>query len=411
MCDITVNALFSVYEQLKNRYPLQLTTTRALDDGFSIDCPILIGQAHDRILWLYEDDGMFVLDVMDVGKTKGTHWHPSDITEALNDITEFMDGKSDYDLAPFPVHPALDFILDTDCGGDCDDMMALAYLVYAQRNLNVRIKAVTQCNSCPGGPDLLRTFFEHLHRPVPPIGGPVGDAKSYDNYCTAVLNRFGDGEIRSYPDAVTVLRRALVESENAVLCAIGPMNNIAALLQSHPDEISPLDGVSLMREKCAKLVVMAGGFIPGEDGRNIPEWNALVDIAATQAMVKLCPVPIIFLPFETGLDMLTGGPMMDKYGEDTPLSYAYVHYADTREIGGRHSWDPATLVYAVEGCRDFFTESPRGTVIVDGEGRTTLTEDPNGLHSYLTLNAERPVETQRYRIAQYIDSTSLAAHL
>ena len=411
MFDITANNLLTVYEQLKDRYPLQLTTTRALDDGFSIDCPILVGQAHGQIIRLYEDGVHFVLDVMNAEKTAGTHWHPLDVSEAANDISEFMEGMSDYKLDPFPVHPAIDFILDTDCGGDCDDMMALAYLVYAQRNLNVRIKAVTQCNACPGGPDLLRTFFEHLGRPIPPIGGPVGKAVDADNYCTSVLNRFGDGEIRTYPDAVTVLRRALVESENAVLCAIGPMNNIAALLQSKGDEISPLDGVSLVREKCAKVVLMAGGFVPGEDGKNIPEWNALCDVPATQALVRLCPVPLVFLPFETGLDMLTGGPMMDKYGETTPLSYAYVHYADTREIGGRHSWDPATLVYAVEGCRDFFTESPRGTVTVDNEGRTILIEDPNGLHSYLTLNAEWPVETQRYRIARYIDSTSLAAHL
>lgn len=305
----------------------------------------------------------------------------------------------------------LDFILDTDAGGDCDDMMALAYLAYAQRHLNVRIRAVTNSNACPGGPDLIRVFFEQLGQPVPMLGGPVGNAQSYDNYCTSVLNRFG-GSVREYPDAVTVLRRALAESENAVLCAIGPMNNIAALLESQPDEISSLDGVALMREHCVRLIVMAGGFTPGEDGRNIPEWNALVDAAATQKMVALCPVPIVFLPFETGLDMLTGGPMMDKYGENTPLSYAYVHYADTREIGGRHSWDPATMVYAVEGCRDFFAESACGTVEVDEEGRTMLHEDPNGLHRYLTILPHDGLTEQQCkdRIAEYIDRLVLAIH-
>ena len=306
----------------------------------------------------------------------------------------------------------IDFILDTDCGGDCDDMMALAYLVYAQRNLGVSIKAVTQCNACPGGGDLIRTFFERIGEPVPAIGGPVGDAKNYDNYCTSVLNRFGDGEIREYPDAVTVLRRALAGSENAVLCAIGPMNNIAALLQSEGDEISPLDGVSLVREKCAKVVLMAGGFVPGGDGRNIPEWNALVDVPATQAVVRLCPVPLVFLPFETGFDMITGCPMMKKYGEDTPLSHSFIHYGDTREIGGRHSWDPATLVYAVEGCRDFFDESPRGMVRVDHEGRTVLNAGENGLHSYLTIKPQGNLTEQQCkdRIAAYIDSCAIAAH-
>lgn len=413
MCEITVNDLYEVYDQLKDRYPLTLTNTLDIDDGFTVDCPILVGSAHGQIVYLYADDGWFVMDVLDAEKTKGTHWHPLDVAEAVADILEFMEGKSDYELDPFPVSDPVDFILDTDAGGDCDDMMALAYLAYAQRHLNIRIRAVTQCNACPGGPDLIRAFFEHLGKPVPMLGGPVGNAKSCDSYCTSVLERFGDGEIRTYPDAVTVLRRALAESENAVLCAIGPMNNIAALLESAPDEISPLDGVSLVREKCAKLVVMAGGFVPGEDGRNIPEWNALVDVPATQKMVTTCPVPIVFLPFETGLNMLTGGPMMDKYGESTPLSYAYVHYADTREIGGRHSWDPATLVYAVEGCRDYFTESPRGSVTVDDEGRTVFTENPNGLHSYLTIRLWPELTEQQHknRIAAYIDRCTLNAHL
>ena len=306
----------------------------------------------------------------------------------------------------------IDFILDTDCGGDCDDMMALTYLVHAQRTMNVRIKAVTQCNACSGGPDLIRTFFERIGEPVPAIGAPVGNARDHDVYCTSVLKRFGDGEIREYPDAVTVLRRALVESEDAVLCAIGPMNNIAALLNSKGDEISPLDGVSLVREKCAKVVVMAGDFAPGEDDRNIPEWNAKLDIPATQTLAEQCPVPLVFLPFETGLDMLTGGPMMDKFGEGTPLSYSYTLYGNTREIGGRHSWDPATLLYAVEGCKDWFDESPRGTVIVDEEGRTEMTADPNGLHSYLTIKPHDGMTMQQCKdqIAAYLDGCALSVH-
>ena len=164
---------------------------------------------------------------------------------------------------------------------------------------------------------------------------------------------------------------------------------------------------------CVLLVVlMAGGFVPGEDGHNKPEWNALVDIPATQTVVELCPVPLVFLPFETGLDMLTGGPMMNKYGEDTPLSYSFSSFGDTREAGGRHSWDPATLVYAVEGCRNFFDESARGTVAVDEEGRTVMNADMNGLHSYLTIKPhdELSEEQSKALISEYIDRCSLSIH-
>ena len=45
---------------------------------------------------------MFVLDVMDEAQTKGTHWHPNDVENAVDDIVAFMEGKSDYELYPFP---------------------------------------------------------------------------------------------------------------------------------------------------------------------------------------------------------------------------------------------------------------------------------------------------------------------
>ena len=101
MFDITADDVFSVYEQLKDRYPLIMTTTGALDEGFSVDCPIIVGKAHGQIIELYEDGGIFVLDVMDEAQTKGTHWHPNDVDSAIDYVAEFMEGKSDYEMYRF----------------------------------------------------------------------------------------------------------------------------------------------------------------------------------------------------------------------------------------------------------------------------------------------------------------------
>ena len=90
-----------IYEQLKDRYELILTTTAALDEGFTVDCPILVGKAHGQILELYLDEEMFVMDVMDAEQTKGTHWHPNDVESAIEYIVDFMEGKADYELTPF----------------------------------------------------------------------------------------------------------------------------------------------------------------------------------------------------------------------------------------------------------------------------------------------------------------------
>lgn len=101
MCDITDKDVFTVYEQLKDKYDLILTTTSSLDDGFTIDCPIIVGKAHGQCIQLYAYEDMFILDVMDAKKTMGTHWHPCNVEDAVSSIVEFMKGKSDYQMHPF----------------------------------------------------------------------------------------------------------------------------------------------------------------------------------------------------------------------------------------------------------------------------------------------------------------------
>jgi hypothetical protein len=44
--------------------------TSKLDEGFTVDCPIIVGKAHEQIIELYEWDGMFVMGVMDVRRPK-----------------------------------------------------------------------------------------------------------------------------------------------------------------------------------------------------------------------------------------------------------------------------------------------------------------------------------------------------
>ena len=101
MFDITADDILIIYEQLKDKYNLVLTTTFALDEDFTIDCPIIVGKAHGQIIELYKDGTLFIMDIMDAEKTMGTHWHPFDVADAVDGIVEFMEGKSDYKMDPF----------------------------------------------------------------------------------------------------------------------------------------------------------------------------------------------------------------------------------------------------------------------------------------------------------------------
>ena len=101
MFEITENDVIKVYQCLKDKYILSLTSTFSLDDGYTIDTPIIVGEAHRQEIRLYACEGIFVLDVLNNDHTAGTHWHPQDTSAAANDIADFMSGRSDYPLQRF----------------------------------------------------------------------------------------------------------------------------------------------------------------------------------------------------------------------------------------------------------------------------------------------------------------------
>ena len=302
----------------------------------------------------------------------------------------------------------IDYIFDTDAGSDCDDMMALAYLANMERKGMIDIKCVTYSHASKHGPAAIRAFFRGVKLPVPPIGQMTHGKVIDDNYCKAVSDKFATEEDRKeVPDAVSVLRKALVESENAVICAVGPLTNISDLLLSQPDSISDLNGVELVKAKCSKVLMMAGEFV-AENGKDIKtEWNVLCDVQACRNVALLCPVPMVWLPWETGYDMKTGRPLLDKYCEENPVSLAFKLYPWV-DSDGRHSWDPATALYSIEGAGEFFTENV-GCVTVDEKGVTTFVADPNGSHTVLTIEekAGASVLDIKAECASYLDRCSL----
>ncbi len=301
----------------------------------------------------------------------------------------------------------MNIILDTDVGSDCDDIMALSYLLLAKRKLGVNILAITHSHNTPLGIPVIKKLFDEQNEELPPVGSMVGGPSCKDMYCEKTV---GILKIKCpkiiYPPAVKVLRKALADTDKCVICAIGPLTNIAALLDSAPDEISALDGSELVRSKCEKIVLMAGAFTENrEKGRHI-EWNVYCDIPAAKKVIENSPVPVVTLPYEAGENMITGIPITEKYNNENCLSTVFSVFCGK---GGRHSWDPATLVYAIEGTKDFFSVTGPGKGTVDSEGRTFFTPDENGNFSYLEIN-RYPGETDadaKKRAAKYIDDCSL----
>ena len=79
--------LVAVYEQLKDIYPLTLTMVPHYD----YELPVLRGESSVGKFEMW-DNGLDI--IFDIYKPDGTytHWHPSDVSEAIEAVREFMNG-------------------------------------------------------------------------------------------------------------------------------------------------------------------------------------------------------------------------------------------------------------------------------------------------------------------------------
>ncbi len=88
------HVLERIYEHLSDRYNLLLTTTLALDAGYTIDVKVLCGESAKGRFHLYkeyDDSHEFVFSVEYPDGKGYTHWHPQSIEQAMADVISFME--------------------------------------------------------------------------------------------------------------------------------------------------------------------------------------------------------------------------------------------------------------------------------------------------------------------------------
>lgn len=98
----------------------------------------------------------------------------------------------------------------------------------------------------------------------------------------------------------------------------------------------------------SELVVMGGGYPSGY------EYNFWGDNPShTAHVVNNWKGAIVFSGSELGGNVSTGGPLMAEGPQDDPVRQAYVYYTYGMP---RFSWDPLTVLYAVDGLTTGFFE-------------------------------------------------------
>jgi inosine-uridine nucleoside N-ribohydrolase len=298
-------------------------------------------------------------------------------------------------------------IFDTDIGNDCDDVLALGMIHALQSRGRCQLLAVTITKDnelAAAFVDAINTFYG---RPDIPIGVVRnGKAKSQDQFLGLAAVK-DDGKFRyphdllsgkDAPEATALLRKVLAgqPDQSVVIAQVGFSTNMVRLLESKPDDVSPLSGRDLVAKKVRLFSIMAGAFTRIGNDDHYREYNVRIDIPSAQRLVHNWPTPIVFSGFEIGISIPYPAKSIDHdfaYVPHHPLQEAYQLYKHTPHE--RPTWDPTAVLYAIAPDDGYFGLSPRGRVTVEDDGFTRFTPDPDGPHRFLTVTPEQIAKTRK----------------
>jgi hypothetical protein len=272
-------------------------------------------------------------------------------------------------------------ILDTDLNEDCDDAGALAVLHALADEGKAEILGISYCTSSRWGPPCIDVINRWYGRPSLPLGTLRADGfldeyahLSYPRYVAeAYGSRVERGDL---PAAVTLLRRLLAarEARDVTFVAIGPLVNLADLLDSGPDDASPLSGRDLVAASVERLVLMAGSIPEGR------EYNVVSHPVAARAVLAIWPTRIDIIDGKFGGSIWTGAELQYVTPQGNPVRSAYKYHS-----GGLNnaSYDLLAVDWAVTRSRGFYGLSSPGRMEVDEFGNDRWVDDPKGRCRYL----------------------------
>lgn len=272
-------------------------------------------------------------------------------------------------------------IFDTDMESDVDDVGALALLHGLAANGEAEILATMVCSLNPWAVptvDAINTYFNQ-----PNI--PIGAVKTYgvyrnSKYAKIISEEFpqdiGLGE--NAPDAVTLYRQILSSQSDTsvVIVTVGYLSNLSNLLSSPPDNISPLNGVELVKQKVKHLVCMGGRYPYSQDigrwGNFKPDPDAIVKVS------KFWPTLITFTGGGDFADLIkTGSPSFNHKSKTDLVARAYNIFLEGWNRDWHHSADLIAVYAAVRGYNEFFKLHTQGYNHIFEDGTLMWRLQPN----------------------------------
>ncbi len=283
---------------------------------------------------------------------------------------------------PANTRQAVSIIFDTDIGTDVDDAGALAILhVLADRG-EAKILAAMSANrnrwSAPAI-DVINTYYGRADLPIGSSKSGPNPEEWYHESVPAYPHDLTTGDDAG--EAVALYRKILSAQpdQSVTIVVVGWLTNMAELLNSKPDEHSPLNGRELVKAKVKELVSM-GGTWPNSQ-KDEGEYNFHMDGPAAYKVISDWPGKIVFTGL--GRDVMTGGKLVAQAAKDNPVPSFYRNFFKANNVSERSSWDLIGVLYAVRGLSDYFTAVSDGKCMGREDGGNQWVPGPAQNHSYL----------------------------
>ncbi len=299
-----------------------------------------------------------------------------------------------------PNSDAMSIIFETDMGNDIDDALALDMLYKYMDMGDINLIGISTNKDSPYSIeylDVMNTWYGYPNIPMGKITKGADCENDAQNYAKATCLYQENGKSpfkRTYSNYNTILEapqfyRALLAKQpdhSVVLVSVGFSTNLARLLDTEPDNYSPLSGKELVAQKIKILSMMAGNIVDS----TMQEYNVVKDIPAARKIFNEWPTPIVISPFDVGISVLFPATVIENdlaFATPHPLKIAYESYLPMPY--DRPTWDLTSVLYAVEGTKNYFSISAWGRIEVDTKAHTRFYPDSNGKHAYLSINKEQ----------------------
>ncbi|HEX8037879.1 MAG TPA: nucleoside hydrolase [Chryseosolibacter sp.] len=262
-------------------------------------------------------------------------------------------------------------IFDTDMGPDYDDVGAITLLhTYADEG-KAEILATMASTKYEGVAAVLNVLNTYFKRPGIPVGVPKGNALTLRDF-----QHWTDSLIANYPhtirtndeapDAVSLYRQILSHQPDSsvTIVTVGFLTNIANVLRSLSDSISPLSGMDLVHRKVRNLVSMAGKFPEGS------EFNIREDAVSAKFVFENFKNPVLFSGFEIGEKIRCGLPLVRNPGiRNSPVKDVFrISIPQARQdSAGRMSWDETAVLVAINGTHPYY-KVQKGAIEINEDG-------------------------------------------